>query len=188
MCRICQEIEKTGFKLYDDNEIVVFLANWGVKGLCIVAPKQHYTILEQVPDEIFSKCLLMANKVAGLVFQVLGCQGTNILINNGDGANQMFSHFTIQVIPRFENDNLKLDWERRPADQSELKNIASKLEFIANSEGNETITKEQTKEPEAKKEIKEDMKEKKEESNKNDNNSKEGQPKKKIPRWLIRIP
>ncbi len=188
MCRICEEIKDNEFKLYEDKDIVVFLASWGVKGLCIVAPKQHYTILEQVPEEIFSKCFFMANKVAGLIFQVLGCQGTNILINNGDGANQEFSHFTIQVVPRFENDNLKLDWERKPADQNELKAIRSKLE-VSNEEKVVAEPQVITEEPKEKHESAESKKLKDKDNDKNDNPDYEKHEKTdKILKRLIRIP
>ena len=189
MCRICEEIKNNEFKLYEDKEIIVFLAAWGVKGLCIVAPKQHYTLLEQVPEEVFSKCFFMANKVAGLVFQVLGCQGTNIIINNGDGANQEFSHFIIQVIPRFENDNLKLEWERKPADQGELKVLANKLEPSNEekpiAESQVTIPEKINKEHEVS-ESKESLKSERKENE--TTKDKTHEKKKKMLRWLIRIP
>ncbi|MDK2849858.1 MAG: histidine triad family protein [Candidatus Woesearchaeota archaeon] len=195
MCLICDEIKNNEFKLYEDEEIVVFLAKWGVKGLTIVTTKQHYTILEQVPEEVFGKCLFMANKVAGLVFQVLNCQGTNVLINNGDGANQEFAHFMIQVVPRFEGDNLALDWERKPADNEQLKDVAIKLqEQIKESEKKEELKQKQEEPRETKPETKSentkddrDNKNKSEKTNEEQEN-KEKSKKGKIPRWLIRIP
>ena len=40
----------------------------------------------------------------------LNCHGTNILIQNGPSAGQINARMSINIIPRFEKDNLKLEW------------------------------------------------------------------------------
>ena len=74
-------------------------------------PKEHFTILEGVPENILEKCSLIANKIGIAVFESLGSQGTNIMIQNGLGAGQKVPHFAIEVVPRVENDGLNLTWE-----------------------------------------------------------------------------
>jgi histidine triad (HIT) family protein len=97
--------------LYEDNEVVVAVKKIGFAiGQVTVFPKEHLTILEMVNDDLLEKCSLVANKVGVAVFEALGVQGTNILIQNGLGAGQSVPHFSIEIIPRKENDGLNLHW------------------------------------------------------------------------------
>ena len=59
-------------------------------------------------DAILEKCSAIANKVGIAVFDSLGVQGTNLIINNGLGAGQKVPHFCLEVYPRQENDGLPL--------------------------------------------------------------------------------
>ncbi|PLW80735.1 hypothetical protein C0585_01155 [Candidatus Woesearchaeota archaeon] len=123
-CEICLMLEqKNEFKIiYDDPVCKAFLheapAN---KGHAIIIPNNHYTIFEEVPDNELEHMFIVANRVSVSVFETLGAHGTNILINNGPSAGQDLNHFIINVIPRFENDGVNLDWEMKQADPNSLK-------------------------------------------------------------------
>lgn len=140
MCRICETIKRTKYKLYESERVVAFLSEQGVKGTCLVAPKKHYTIIEETDDVVLKECFVIANKISGLMFDALNCTGTNIIINNGDGANQEFSHFLIYVIPRFENDDLSLTWKRTKVNIDDLRRTEEELQSIllSNEDAHET--------------------------------------------------
>ena len=42
---------------------------------------------------------------------VLGCDGYNLVQNNGEPAGQTVFHFHMHMIPRYENDGVGLGWK-----------------------------------------------------------------------------
>ncbi len=111
-CEYC-EINERDWQIIASSEDAVIAAKDKVitPGQITVFPKQHFTILEMVPEPILQQCLILANKASIALFESLGSQGTNILIRNGLGAGQDVPHFCLEVIPRKEDDGLKLQWE-----------------------------------------------------------------------------
>ncbi|MBT3814761.1 HIT family protein [Candidatus Woesearchaeota archaeon] len=107
--------------IFEDNEVVVAIKDLAVSpGQVTVFPKEHFTILELVPNNILEKCANLANKVGVAVFDGLAAQGTNILIKNGLGANQNVPHFSIDIIPRREEDGLDLTWAPKQLMEDEM--------------------------------------------------------------------
>src|SRR3989338_5457265 len=98
-------------KVYEDKEILAVLdINGANVGHTFIIPKSHFTIMEQVPNDILGKSFGVANKVSKTMFDTLNIQGTNLFISNGVSAGQMVAHFLINVIPRKENDGINLQW------------------------------------------------------------------------------
>jgi len=125
-CELC-EIRKAEI-LYQDKEIVVAVKdNVLTPGQITVFPKEHFTIMEMVPSKIMGRCLGAAKKISIAVFENMGAQGTNILIRNGLAAGQNLPHFCIEIIPRQENDGLKLSWEPKQLMEDELDQIFLQL-------------------------------------------------------------
>lgn len=112
-CEYCDLINRKSKQLlYEDKEVVVAVKDLvAIPGQITVFPKEHFTILEMVPQKILEKCALFANKVGMAVFESLGAEGTNIIIQNGLGAGQKVPHFSIEVIPRRDGDGLNLWWQ-----------------------------------------------------------------------------
>ncbi len=122
-CEYCEMLERQNNVdiLYEDADVVIAVKDFScIAGQITVFPKQHYTILEMVPDDIVQKCFILANKVSMAIFEGLGAQGTNILIQNGLGAGQKVPHFSIEVIPRREGDGLKLMWDTKQLSPDEM--------------------------------------------------------------------
>ncbi len=109
ICKYCEEKEV----LYEDNVIKVIKK----KDRSIVIPKKHYTIFEQVPDEVFVKLTQVVNKLVKEMFSEYS--GNNIIINNGLG--QDVAHFCIEIIPRKENDGKNLTWVGKELQLEEMK-------------------------------------------------------------------
>ncbi|MBN2453991.1 HIT family protein [Candidatus Woesearchaeota archaeon] len=110
-CEHCRFAEEKELVVFEDELVVAVLAKKPVAlGHILVMPKQHVTILEQVPDNVAERAFIIANKVSTALFDVLRINGTNIIVENGTAAGQTTPHFAINVIPRTENDGLKLSW------------------------------------------------------------------------------
>ena len=48
--------------------------------------------------------------MSGKMKEVLGCDGFNIVQNNGAAAGQTVFHFHIHLIPRYEHDGAGINW------------------------------------------------------------------------------
>ena len=57
----------------------------------------------------------------------LGAAGVNLLNSCGAAAWQTVFHFHIHVIPRYEDDPLRLPWTPAPGDQDEISAAAAEL-------------------------------------------------------------
>jgi histidine triad (HIT) family protein len=58
---------------------------------------------------------------------VLKPAGFNILNSCGSAAWQTIFHFHVHVIPRYEDDPLKLPWVPGPGDEGEIATVAAEL-------------------------------------------------------------
>ena len=110
-CDYCDLLERNQGILFSDNDVVVAVKETALTpGQLTIFTKEHFTILELVPDKVLAQCALVANKVSIVIFETMGCQGTNIVIENGLSGGQNVPHFALEIIPRRENDNLPLQW------------------------------------------------------------------------------
>lgn len=129
-CVLCQIVSGNvpSYKVYEDDfTLAVLDVNGANPGHCFVIPKNHYPILEQVPDEELGKHFVVANKISSAIFEVLKVQGTNIFVRNGIPAGQQVAHFMINIIPRKENDGINLQWKPKQLTEEEMSTIEIKL-------------------------------------------------------------
>ena len=57
----------------------------------------------------------------------LGCEGFNIVQNNGELAGQTVFHFHMHLIPRYQDDNQKIGWNPTSPADKELEEIKEKM-------------------------------------------------------------
>lgn len=129
-CEYCQLVQGKGKGkiLYENEQLVVAIKDTQVTpGQITVFPKQHFTIIEQVPDDLVTACAILANKVSIAIFESLGAKGTNVVIQNGTAAGQKRPHFAIEVIPRQEEDGLNFQWPARQLTEDELGYLLEQL-------------------------------------------------------------
>ncbi|MEK6984561.1 MAG: HIT family protein [Nanoarchaeota archaeon] len=129
-CIVCQIIGSNvpSKKVYEDELVLAVLdVNGANPGHCFVMPKNHYPIIEQVPDAEIGRLFQVSNKISSAIFEALGAQGTNIFVANGIPAGQTVAHFTINVIPRKENDGINLQWQPKQLSEEEISTVELKL-------------------------------------------------------------
>jgi histidine triad (HIT) family protein len=107
--------------IYEDNDFAVILdAAPAAKGHALVIPKQHADNLYELPDDIASKVLPVAKKIAVAMKETFHCDGVNVLQNNELAAGQTVYHFHTHIIPRFTGDKLGLAWKQgKPTDEEQ---------------------------------------------------------------------
>lgn len=94
----------------DENFRVIFDINPASLGHAIILPKEHSANIYDLPETDASKIFLVAKKVAGVLQDVLQCDGMNILQNNGEAAGQSVFHLHVHVIPRYQDDTVSIKW------------------------------------------------------------------------------
>ena len=138
-CIICQIIGNNipSKKVYEDELVMAVLdVNGSNPGHCFVMPKNHYPIIEQVPDIEIGRLFQVSNKISSAIFESLGAQGTNIFVANGIPSGQTVAHFTINVIPRKENDGINLQWQPKQLSEEEMSTVELKLKEQTKNIGN----------------------------------------------------
>ncbi|MFH1455349.1 MAG: HIT family protein [archaeon] len=121
-------------KVYEDDKVMAILdINPANKGHVILFPKKHYQLSAQMDDDITSHLFAVANKLSSAVFEVTGAQGTNILLANGPVAGQTAPHVLVNIIPRFENDEVAIGWKPKQIDENEMGKIAQEISVKASA-------------------------------------------------------
>lgn len=101
--------------LYEDEDFRVILdLGPASRGHALILPKEHAANLYELPDDLASKAMIVAKKVGAKLVEGLGCDGLNIVQNNGEAAGQTVFHFHMHLIPRYKGDDVKVkvSWEQ----------------------------------------------------------------------------
>ena len=116
--------------IYEDEYFRVILDNSpATKGHALILPKQHYANMFEIDDEILGKAAKLAKKVITHEKEVLGCDGYNVLQNNGEVAGQTVFHFHMHLIPRYAGDQAIKEWDHQEYSDEEMKRICSEMKM-----------------------------------------------------------
>lgn len=110
--------------IYEDDKFRVILdLGPATKGHALILPKNHYANLYELPEDTAGDVMKLAKKMATIMTEKLGCQGFNLMQNNGETAGQTVFHFHMHLIPRYENDGQEINWKPGSPTQEELEEI-----------------------------------------------------------------
>src|SRR3954454_23424473 len=111
-----------------DGRTVAFMdINPATAGHALVVPRAHSADLLEIGDEDLTAVTLAAQRLARRMKDVLGADGINLINACGAAAWQTVFHFHIHVVPRYEDDPLKLPWVPEPGNTDEITQVARKL-------------------------------------------------------------
>ena len=114
--------------LYEDDDFRVILdIEPASKGHALILPKEHYANLYELDDELASKALVLAKKMITKLTDILGCDGYNVLQNNGPVAGQTVFHFHMHLIPRYKEDDVKIGWKAGTLTEDVREEILKKI-------------------------------------------------------------
>ena len=114
--------------LYEDEDFRVILdASPASKGHALIRPKEHYANLYELDDELAGKAMILAKKMITKLTDVLGCDGYNLVQNNGPAAGQTVFHFHLHMIPRYKDDNVGLGWNMGELTEEDKNDILSRM-------------------------------------------------------------
>lgn len=114
--------------IYEDDDFRVILdIEPASKGHALILPKEHFANLYELSDEVAAKALIVAKKVISKMTDIVGCDGYNVVQNNGVAAGQTVFHFHIHLIPRYKEDQVNITWKQGSLTEEVKTEILSKM-------------------------------------------------------------
>lgn len=78
------------------------------EGHLLIVPKQHFATLLDIPNKLGEELLSFTKEVGSYLLEKKYGDGFNVVMNNLEPAGQLVMHAHIHVIPRKENDGIRL--------------------------------------------------------------------------------
>ena len=116
-------------KIVDEDERTIAFMDIApaTRGHALVIPRAHSRDLLEIAPEDLQATALSAQRLAARVKERLGADGVNLLNACGAAAWQTVFHFHVHVIPRYEDDPLRLPWIPSQGDPEEIAAAAQEI-------------------------------------------------------------
>jgi histidine triad (HIT) family protein len=111
----------------DEHTVAFMDINPATRGHALVVPREHSQDLMDVSDEDLARTMAAARRLARRMDEALEPDGFNILNACRPTAWQTIFHYHLHVIPRYDDDPLKLPWIPRGAEEDEIAAIAARI-------------------------------------------------------------
>jgi histidine triad (HIT) family protein len=129
-CLFCKIVagEIPAQKIDEDEHTIAFMdiSPW-TRGHALVIPREHTPNLYEIPDDELARTAAAAKRLARRMKERLGCDGINLINSCEPAAWQTVFHFHIHVIPRYEDDPLRLPTRPEEGDPEEIAKVAEEL-------------------------------------------------------------
>jgi|TARA_Y100000294_G_scaffold162646_1_gene167892 histidine triad (HIT) family protein len=182
-CIFCQIIagKVQSRKVYEDDDVIAILdVNPANPGHILIMPREHYSIMPQIPDDEISHIFAVAKALSNSSLRALEVQGSNIIVANGVTAGQRAQHFMAHLIPRKENDGVNFQVPQKTISEEELQATRKILSESLGAKAEETkVVPTLLKMPREKKVVEAKFKEKKQHKKKKPIKNKETKKEKK---------
>lgn len=108
-CKIVNGIIPS-FKIYEDQNVIAILdISQTTKGHTLIIPKEHRKNLYEIEEDLSSKIFSILPKLANAIKKAFNPIGLNVIINT-EKPLQTVNHFHIHLIPRYDNDELNIEF------------------------------------------------------------------------------
>lgn len=93
----------------------------------LVISRAHLETIYDLTDEQAAFIFQATAKICRAVRDAANCDGLNLVQSNGRDGGQDVFHFHLHIVPRFSGDKIRLSWEHKQAQRSELDEMAEKI-------------------------------------------------------------
>jgi histidine triad (HIT) family protein len=111
----------------DEHTVAFMDINPATRGHALVIPRAHSADLMEISDEDLERTMLAARRLVRRIDAALRPAGFNVINACGAAAWQTVFHFHLHVIPRYQDDPLKLPWIPRGADAEQIAAVAEEI-------------------------------------------------------------
>lgn len=110
------EINKQEYVVYQDDKTLAYIApKWWDKnpGHILVIPKEHIENIYNISDELLADVYKTVKKITIAIKETYKSDGTSTRQHNEPAGNQDVWHFHVHVFPRYENDELYKNHDKK---------------------------------------------------------------------------
>jgi histidine triad (HIT) family protein len=111
----------------DEHTIAFMDINPWTRGHALVIPREHSRNLYEIGEDDLAHAAAAARRLARRMKERLGCDGINLINSCEPAAWQTVFHFHVHVIPRYDDDPLRLPVRPREGDTDEIAAVAAEL-------------------------------------------------------------
>ena len=111
----------------DEHTVAFMDINPATRGHALVVPRVHSRDLLEIADDDLQRTILAARRLVRRIDATLEPDGFNLLNATRPAAWQSVFHFHMHVIPRYDDDPLKLPWIPREAEPQEIARVADRI-------------------------------------------------------------
>ena len=129
-CLFCAIVdgEMPSYKIYEDEFFYVMLDRFPkCVGHTLILPKRHAAHIFDLTEQECKLLIPLAQKISAALRKVLEFEGLNLLQNNGPAAGQEVNHFHLHLIPRFEGDDMAIQYKRLDPSEDEFEKLVKAL-------------------------------------------------------------
>ncbi|MFT4304992.1 MAG: HIT family protein [Candidatus Woesearchaeota archaeon] len=113
---------ETKFQIYEDEIVKAFLVEKpAIEGHVKIYPKKKIKNLKELNEDELKHVIKISSLMSTVIFENLSAHGTNIIVNDG------LEELCINVLPRFNEDGLKINWEPKQSTREKLEESHKKL-------------------------------------------------------------
>jgi len=115
-------------KVYEDDAALAFMDIGPLaEGHVLLIPREHYQTVGQMPADVAGACLQPLPGLVRAVQHATGCQGVNVLQNNGTVAHQVVPHVHFHIIPRNAGDEFHFNWPAGAYDAGRMDSLQARI-------------------------------------------------------------
>lgn len=115
-------------KVLEDAAAVAFMDVGPLaEGHVLLIPPEHYETVDQMPADQAAAMLGHVPALASAVQAATGCEGINVLQNNGRVAHQVVMHVHFHIIPRNAGDAFQFNWPAGSYPQGRAEQLAEAI-------------------------------------------------------------
>ncbi len=129
-CVFCKMVEGKiqARKVFEDeNFLAVLDINPATPGHILLMPKEHISILPQLPEPLVQKLGVLSKHLSQAALKAMKAEGTTIFVANGLVAGQRAAHFLLHIIPRKEGDDAGITLEETDISESDAQKLQDNL-------------------------------------------------------------
>ena len=116
-------------KVFEDEAALAFMDIGPLaEGHVLLIPRLHYETLDDIPAGEAAGVLRHLPALVKAVKAATGCQGVNVLQNNGRVAHQFVPHVHFHVIPRNAGDEFHFNWPAGSYPQGRAEQLAEEIQ------------------------------------------------------------
>ena len=135
-CIFCKIVtgEIPSAKVLETDEALAFLDVGPLApGHVLLIPKRHMVRLDDMNASQAGSVLRHLPALGRAVREATGCEGYNVLQNNGRVAHQAVAHVHFHIIPRRQGDTFHFNWPAGKYPKGELETMLEKIRLALES-------------------------------------------------------